>query len=124
MHLINDLTMDHEEGICDWPSYDGSQPQTPDFSSSEDEESQVTNFETRSHLRLAGSVLAFVLYANWEPERSYDSQLVIHWNMEWKISVKNREWAGESELNIVISPRKFWKYVLQLKVTAASTDMP
>ena len=124
MHLINDLTMDHEEGICDWPSYDGSQPQTPDLSSSEDEESQVTNFETRSHLRPAGSALAFVPYANWEPERSYDSQLVIHWNMEWKISVKNRERAGESELNIVISPRKFWKHILQSKVTAASTDKP
>jgi hypothetical protein len=44
--------------------------------------------------------------------------------MEWKILVKNREQAGESELNIVLSPSKFWKHVLQTKVTNASINKP
>ena len=42
--------------------------------------------------------------------------------MQWKICLKKREQTGESELGIVISPRKFWKHVLYPKVTAATAD--
>lgn len=107
----------------DWSSNDESDPQ-PDLSTSEDEESQPATLASRSRLRPAGSALAFVPYANWEPERSYDTEPTIRWNMEWKILVKNREQAGESELNIVISPRKFWKHVLRTKVADASANKP
>jgi hypothetical protein len=44
--------------------------------------------------------------------------------VEWKLSVKNRAQAGESEIGVVISPRKFWKHVLQPKVADASADEP
>ena len=42
--------------------------------------------------------------------------------MQWKLCLKKREQTGESELGIVISPRKFWKHVLQPKVNAATAD--
>lgn len=123
VRFVNNATMDQDESICDWPS-DGSDPRSPDLSSSEDEESQLATLAPRSRLRPAGSALAFVPYANWDSKRSYDTEPTIRWNMEWKIFVKNREQAGESELNIVISPRKFWKHVLQSKVTEASANKP
>ncbi|SPO02456.1 uncharacterized protein DNG_05129 [Cephalotrichum gorgonifer] len=80
--IVDYLTMDRNESICDWPSDDGCDPGSPDLSSSEDEESQLATLASRSRLRPAGSALAFVPYANWDPERSYDTELTIRWNIE------------------------------------------
>ncbi|KAJ0135061.1 Uncharacterized protein HZ326_21905 [Fusarium oxysporum f. sp. albedinis] len=70
---------------------------------SDSEVSQPAVTTPRSRLRPAGSALPFVPFYDWEP---------------------NRCQAGETELDIVISPRKFWKYVLQPKLTEASADKP
>ena len=40
------------------------------------------------------------------------------------LSINDRERAGESELGIVISPRKFWKHVLQPKIAAETSKKP
>jgi hypothetical protein len=68
--------------------------------------------------------LGFVSYADWEPGRSYDSEPTIYYNVEWKLSVRNRGQAGESELDVVISPQKFWKHILRPKVINACVEKP
>lgn len=78
----------------------------------------------RSWLRPVGSALTFLPYADWEPERSYEGEPAIRYNVEWKLFVKNRAQAGESQLDVVILPRKFWKHVLRPKVADASADKP
>ncbi|KAH7112246.1 hypothetical protein B0J13DRAFT_590914 [Dactylonectria estremocensis] len=108
----------------DWPSDDASDSQNCDLQTSDSEVSQHAAPAPRSRLRPAGSALAFVPFADWEPDRSYEGEPTIRYNVEWKLSVKNRDQAGESELGIVISPRKFWKHVLRSKVTDASANEP
>lgn len=63
-------------------------------------------------------------FDNWEPNRSYEGEPTIRYNIEWKLSAKNRYQAGETELDIVVSPRQFWKYVLQPKLAEATADKP
>ena len=111
--------MDQIENANGWSSDDASNAQNSSSSSSDSEESQPA---PRSQLRPAGAALTFVPHANWNPERSYEGERTIHWNMQWKLCLKKREQTGESELGIVISPRKFWKHVLRPKVMAATAD--
>jgi hypothetical protein len=42
--------------------------------------------------------------------------------MEWKLFAKNRSQSSEIELNIILLPRKFWKYILQPKLIDAFAD--
>src|SRR2546421_4376453 len=101
--------------VHDWPSDDASDQNSD--SSTSDGGSQPATLVARSRLRPAGSALTFVPFANWDPERSYEGEPTIRYNVEWKLFVKNRGQAGESELDIVISPRKLWKHILRPKVT-------
>uniref|UniRef100_A0A8H7K5G2 Uncharacterized protein n=1 Tax=Bionectria ochroleuca TaxID=29856 RepID=A0A8H7K5G2_BIOOC len=87
-----------------WSSDDASDSRNSDYLCSNDDDH--TAALPRSRLRPAGSALGFVSYADWEPGRSYDSEPTIHYNVEWGLSVRNRGQAGESELDVVISPQK------------------
>ncbi|KAK1989646.1 hypothetical protein LX36DRAFT_717410 [Colletotrichum falcatum] len=107
-----------------WTIDDASDSYNSNPSSSDSETSEPAPLTHISRLRPAGSALAFVPYADWEPERSYDGEPTIRYNVEWKLSVKNRGQAGESELDVVISPRKFWKHVLRPKLIDASANKP
>ncbi|KAJ0335530.1 hypothetical protein KNSL1_013569 [Colletotrichum chrysophilum] len=106
-----------------WTIDDDSDSQSSTFSSSDDA-SQPAPVAHRSRLRPAGAALTFVPYADWEPGQSYENEPIIRYNIEWKLFAKNRGQAGESELDVVISPRKFWKHVLQPKVADASAGKP
>ncbi|EHK19828.1 uncharacterized protein TRIVIDRAFT_68184 [Trichoderma virens Gv29-8] len=112
--------MDADSSINDWSSDDASESQPCDFADSEDEHSQQLTLTRRSQLRPAGNGLAFVPYADWRPGRSYNQQPAenIWYDVEWKLSVNNRRKTGESEPGIALSPRQFWKYVLQPKLQA------
>lgn len=63
-------------------------------------------------------------YTDWDPKRAYDGEPTIRYNVKWKLFVKNKRQAGESKLDVVISPRKFWKHVLQPKVVNVSANKP
>lgn len=112
--------MDTDSFINDWSSDDASQSQPCGFANSEDEHSQQPTLTRHSQLRPAGNGLAFVPYADWRPGRSYNQQPAenIWYDVEWKLSVNNRRKTGESEPGIALSPRQFWKYVLQPKLQA------
>ncbi|KAI6356683.1 hypothetical protein MCOR31_010582 [Pyricularia oryzae] len=107
-----------------WNNDDASDSYNSNHSCSDSETCEPTSTTRISRLRPAGSALTFVRYADWDPERAYDGEPTICYNVEWKLFVKNRGQAGESELDVVISPRKFWKHVLQPKVADASAKMP
>ncbi|KAK3369554.1 hypothetical protein B0T24DRAFT_632826 [Lasiosphaeria ovina] len=110
--------------VYDWPSDDASGSQNSDSSTTPDGGSRPATLVPRSQLRPAGSALAFVPFANWEPERSYLGEPTIRYNVEWKLFAKNRGQAGESELDIVISPRQLWNHILRPKVTDACANKP
>jgi hypothetical protein len=114
--------MDQELSIRDWPCDHGS----ADLSSAEDEdeESQIATLAPRSQLRPAGSALTFVPYTNWDSVLSYDDIPTIRWDMKWKITLNTRKKAAETEQDIVISPRKFWKHILRTKVDGATSNKP
>lgn len=107
-----------------WTIDDASDSCNSNPSCSDSETSEPTSLALTSRLRPAGSALTFVRYADWDPERAYDGEPTIHYNVEWKLFVKNRGQAGESELDVVISPRKFWKHILQPKLADASANKP
>lgn len=112
-----------DETVDNWPSDISSDSQDHAFTSDEDD-TQHPIPAPRSRLRPAGSAPTFVPFADWEQGRSYDGEPTIHYNLEWKLSVKNRRQAGESELHVVLSPRDLWKYVLRRKVADASAKKP
>lgn len=117
-------TMNQSETVNDWPIDDASDSSICDFSTSDSEESHFATFAARSQLRPAGSALVFVPFADWDPERSCEGERTIRYNVEWELFVKNRGQAGESELDIVVSPRKFWKHILLPKLNDASANRP
>ncbi|KAK4245795.1 hypothetical protein C7999DRAFT_42690 [Corynascus novoguineensis] len=113
--------MEQIENANDWSSGDASGSDNSSSSASDGEEFQLA---PRSQLRPAGAALRFVPHADWNPERSYEGERTIHWNMQWKLCLKRREQTGESELGIVISPRRFWKHAMEddTKVVLSVTD--
>ncbi|RFN43710.1 hypothetical protein FIE12Z_12052 [Fusarium flagelliforme] len=118
--------MNRSDTVNDWPSDDAGEAQiSADSSTSDSEVSQPAASALRSRLRPAGCALTFVPFADWEPERWYEDEPTIRYNMEWKLFAKNRNQAGETELNIVIiSPRKFWNHVLRPKLAGACINKP
>lgn len=108
----------------DLSSDDASDAHISDRSDSDSDESQHATFQQLGGLRPAGSAPSFVPFALWKPERSYDGAQTLRYNVEWKLFVKNRERAGQSELDIVLSPKHFWKHILQPKLTEASDNKP
>ncbi|TQW01753.1 hypothetical protein IF2G_10735 [Cordyceps javanica] len=93
-------------------------------SSVSDNDSQSVTYPQHGGLRPAGGLPAFVPFAAWKPARSYQNTQTLRYNVEWKLFVKNRERAGQSELDIVLSPREFWKHVLRPKLKEESEDKP
>ncbi|PQK18122.1 hypothetical protein BB8028_0012g00190 [Beauveria bassiana] len=93
-------------------------------SSVSDNDSQSATYPQHGGLRPAGGLPAFVPFAAWKPARSYQNTQTLRYNVEWKLFVKNRERAGQSELDIVLSPREFWKHVLRPKLKEESEDKP
>ncbi|KAL2203893.1 hypothetical protein CC79DRAFT_1371914 [Sarocladium strictum] len=111
-----------DEAIRDSSSEAASLSHSSDES---DEEQSIDAYPPiRSQLRPHGSSLTFVPYAEWDQSRSYNGEPVICYNLEWKVSAKNRRQAGESETNIAVSPKDLWKHILQRKVAEASARKP
>lgn len=79
--------MDQGKTVNDWLSDDATDSQNHDVSASSSDESQHLTLAPGSRLRPAGSALAFVPFADWEPERSYKDEPTIRYNVEWKLLV-------------------------------------
>ncbi|KAG9249981.1 uncharacterized protein F5Z01DRAFT_731324 [Emericellopsis atlantica] len=108
--------MDADSSVNDWTSDEASESPPSDFPDDDDQSRRVA-LTRKSQLRPAGLGLAFVPYADWRPTLPYNEQPpeCIRYNVEWKLSVNNRQRSGESEPGVVISPQRFWKHVLRSK---------
>lgn len=93
--------MDSDSLLNEWSSDDASESQPHDVPDL-DNDSQRATAGRRSQLRPAGLGLAFVPLADWKPELLYDEQPPenIRYEVEWKLSVNNRQRSGESESGI------------------------
>lgn len=61
--------------------------------------------------------LLFVPLANWNPNRlQYDKQRYIHYELEWKLTVNNRQVAKQTEQDLVLAPGDFWNATLMSKL--------
>jgi hypothetical protein len=56
--------------------------------------------------------------AEWDPDQRYDDQppAYIHYALEWKMILNNRNVAKQTEQNIVLAPSDFWDHTLLLKL--------
>lgn len=104
-----------------------SDPYSSNLCCSDCKTSDSASLTRTSRLRPTGSALTVVRYANWDPERAYDGEPKICYNVEWKLFIKNRGQAGESELDLVISTRKFWKqerrWLTQVRTSLGRRDV-
>jgi hypothetical protein len=117
--------MTASDSVNDWSCDDNAtDAQVSDCLTSDSDESQNATFPQHGGLRPAGSLPTFVPVARWNPERSYKGAHALRYNVEWKLFVKNRERAGQSELDIVLSPKDMWKHILQSKVIEETTGKP
>lgn len=86
--------MHDRECLNESPNNVGSDDANSGFSTFDSEVSEPAAPGRRSLLRLAGSALAFVPFADWDPEQSYENEPTIRYNVEWKVFAKNRGQSG------------------------------
>lgn len=106
-----------------WHSDDASDSQSLHSSSSHSEESQPATPVAGGRLRPAGKSLACVP-ADWNADTSDEDNPTISYNVEWKLSINKRRQAGQSELGISGSPRRFWQEVLEPELALHSAKKP
>ena len=62
--------------------------------------------------------LGFCQLTDWDEERTYDENppKYIHYSIEWKVTVNNREVSKETEPDLVLVPASYWRLFLKLNL--------
>lgn len=87
--------------------------------SSHSEDSETAIPAPRSRLRPAGKRPALNSSANLASDTSDEEDPTIPYNVQWKLSIKNRKQVARTELNIKKPIRVFWQEVLKEKLDKA-----
>lgn len=102
-----------------WPNDEDTNSQSPQSLTSQSEEDGPATPAPRSRLRPAGKRPVSLPSANLVSDTSDEEDLTTPYNVQWKLSFKNRKKVARSELGIAISVRVFWKDVLKGKLDKA-----
>lgn len=68
-----------------------------------------------SQLRPVPQTLPFLPLTEWDPDQRYDDQppSYIHYALEWKMTLNNRNVARQTEQDIALAPGDFWDHTLR-----------
>lgn len=62
--------------------------------------------------------LSFCKFADWDENKTYneDPPKYIHYSMEWRVRINNREISKYTEQDLVFEPTSYWRLFLQPKL--------
>jgi len=62
--------------------------------------------------------LSFCKFADWDENKTYneDPPKYIHYSMEWRVRINNREISKYTEQDLVFEPTSYWRLSLQPKL--------
>jgi len=116
---ISHEAWEHNSDYAPTPGYCVSPDPTPSALSPSRSCILENSFDPKS--KCGPHPLRFVPLHEWEEGRAYDEEppTCIHYRIEWRVTVNNREVSMDTEEDVVLAPSAFWQLSLEKKLEKA-----